>query len=135
MARKSRISAALLGLMTSGEHHAWTLEALHAGLAEHGAAADFSSIFRAAERLASEGEIVKLLLDDGRARFELAASHHDHLHCTGCDELVPVPCVLARDASDTLEAETGVAINEHHIVFSGLCADCRSGDTSAGGQR
>ena len=47
MARKSRISAALLGLMTSGEHHAWTLEVLHTGLAENEqAAADFSRSLR-----------------------------------------------------------------------------------------
>jgi len=130
MARKARISGALLALMKTSEHHAWTLEALQTGLAETGVPADFSSIFRAAERLVSEGTIVKVLLDDGRARFELAASHHDHLHCTACDALVPVPCVIERSTSAALEAETGIAISEHHIVFSGLCADCRTNGTS-----
>lgn len=128
MARKPRIPAALLALMEAGEHHAWTLEALQAGLTESGASADFSSIFRAAEKLVSEDAIVKVLLEDGRARFELTASHHDHLHCTVCDELVPVPCVIQHTTSAALEAETGVAIGEHHIVFSGLCADCRATD-------
>jgi Fe2+ or Zn2+ uptake regulation protein len=129
MARKARISTALLALVRTGEHHAWTLEALQSGLARDGIAADFSSVFRAAEKLCTDGALIKVPLDGGRARFELAATHHDHLHCTACDELVPLPCVLEGGRSAALEAETGVAISEHHIVFSGLCADCRTEPT------
>lgn len=124
MARKPLISAALLDLMGRREHHAWTLDDLAAGLARRGAAPSFSSVFRAAEKLVADGQARKLLLDDGRARFELAGAHHDHLHCTACDELVPVPCVIGGREASALEAETGVAISEHQIVFSGLCPSC-----------
>lgn len=126
MARKARVSAAILALMQASERHSWTLETLQVDLAEGGTRADFSSIFRAAEKLVSEGALRKvLLLEDGHARFELAAPHHDHLHCTACDALVPVPCVIKRAAFAAIEAETGVAISEHHIIFSGLCPNCR----------
>jgi len=124
MARKPLISAAMLDLMARREHHAWTLEDLQSGLAARGAAPNFSSVFRAAEKLVADGIVCKLLLDDGRGRFELAGAHHDHLHCTACDELVPVPCVIAGAQSSALEAETGVAISEHRIIFSGLCRSC-----------
>jgi Fur family ferric uptake transcriptional regulator len=116
----------MIALMQDGGHHAWTFEALQAGLAERGAASDFSSIFRAAEKLVADGSIVKVLLSDGRARFELCAAHHDHLHCTGCDELVPVPCVVEQADLAALEAATGVAVREHRVVLSGLCRSCRS---------
>ena len=99
--------------------------AVSLGTASCNAAANFSTVFRAAEKLAADGAVLKLLLEDGRARFELADAHHDHLHCTECDELVPVPCVIAGAQATALEAETGVAIREHRIVFSGLCAACR----------
>jgi Fur family transcriptional regulator, ferric uptake regulator len=126
MARKARISGALLALMKAGECHAWTLEALQAGLAENGAPADFSSVFRAAEKLANEGVIAKVVLDDGRARFELIDSHHDHLHCAQCDALVPIPCPIgARDLA-ALERETGIAIRDHHLVLTGVCRNCRA---------
>lgn len=124
MARRPLISAAMLDLMARREHHAWTLEDLHAALAAHGAAANFSTVFRAAEKLAADGIVVKLLLDDGRARFELAEAHHDHLHCTECDELVPVPCVIAGGQASALEAETGMAISRHQVIFEGLCSAC-----------
>jgi len=126
MARTPRISTALLSLMERPEHHAWTLEDLQAGLAQHAVAADFSTVFRAAEKLVTAGRAAKLMLDDGRARFELAGPHHDHLHCSRCDELVAVPCVLRREAFAGLEAETGVAVSEHRVVLSGLCATCRT---------
>jgi Fur family transcriptional regulator, ferric uptake regulator len=124
MARKARISAAMSALMREGERHAWTLEELQAGLAGRGHTSDFSSVFRAAEKLAAEGSARKLLLEDGRARFELVGAHHDHLYCTRCHELVPVPCLVERQGFAALEAATGAAIHDHQIILNGLCRDC-----------
>lgn len=126
MARKPRISAAIADLMTRSERHAWTLEDLHADLARSGMATNFSSVFRAAEKLVGEGIIRKLLLDDGRARYELVSPHHDHLLCLRCDELTPVPCVIPHKTFAALEARTGAAITEHRIILSGLCRNCRT---------
>jgi Fur family ferric uptake transcriptional regulator len=126
MARKPIVSHALLTLMAQHRHHAWTLEDLQAGLAEAGLTADFSSIFRAAEKLAAEQTIRKLVLEDGRARFELFAAHHDHLHCTKCGELVPVPCLIGPAVFAALERDTGVTVQDHHLVLSGLCRGCRA---------
>jgi Fur family ferric uptake transcriptional regulator len=114
-----------MNVMHEGERHAWALDELHAALIERGLATDFSSVFRAAEKLAAEGKLRKLLLDDGRARFEPVGGHHDHLYCTRCHELVPVPCVIAGDDFAALERETGAAIHGHQIILSGLCRSCR----------
>jgi Fur family transcriptional regulator, ferric uptake regulator len=135
MPRKAQISAAMVGLMVGGERHAWTLEELHEGLARHGRVTDFSSVFRAAEKLAAGGTLRKLLLEDGRTRFELVGTHHDHLYCTRCHALVPVPCVIAREDFAALERATGAAILDHHLVLSGLCRDCRAAPTAREGTR
>ncbi len=126
MARKPIVSTALLTLMHERHHHAWTLEDLHAALASRDVAADFSSVFRAAEKLAITGVIRKLTLDDGRARFELVDAHHDHLHCTKCGELVPIPCLIGPADFAALEREAGIAILDHHLVLSGICRDCHA---------
>ncbi|HWB48607.1 MAG TPA: transcriptional repressor [Stellaceae bacterium] len=122
MARKPVVSNAILALLRQRHHHAWTLEDLQAGL---GVAADFSSVFRAVEKLAGEGTLRKVVLDDGRARFELSEPHHDHLFCNKCGELVPVPCLIAPGDFAALERETGIAVVDHHLVLRGLCRDCR----------
>ena len=126
MPRKAQISAAMVGLMGSGERHAWTLEELHEGLARRGRVTDFSSVFRAAEKLAAGGVARKVQVEDGRTRFELVGAHHDHLYCTRCHALVPVPCVIGHEDFAALERATGAAILDHHLVLSGLCRDCRT---------
>src|SRR6185312_12456651 len=118
MARKPIVLNAMLRLMQEQGRHAWTLEDLQAGLAATDTTADFSTVFRAAEKLVTDGRAAKLVLDDGRARFELAAAHHDHLHCMHCDELIAVPCVLAERAFAALEATAGIAVAEHRVILS-----------------
>ncbi len=125
MPRKARVSAAMVSLMGGGERHAWTLEELHDGLARGGRPTDFSSVFRAAEKLAAAGVARKLVLDDGRTRFELVGAHHDHLYCTRCHALVPVPCLIGHDDFAALERATGVAVLDHHLILNGLCQKCR----------
>jgi Fur family ferric uptake transcriptional regulator len=130
MARKARVSAAMVALMGDGGRHAWTLEEMHAALGQRGKATDFSSVFRAAEKLAADGLARKVLLDDGRTRFELVGAHHDHLYCTRCHELVPVPCIIEHDRFAAVERATGAAILDHHVVLRGLCRDCREAGKS-----
>jgi Fur family ferric uptake transcriptional regulator len=138
MARKSHVSAAILELMGAGARHAWTLEELHAALALRGRASDFSSVFRAAEKLAAAGRARRLLLEDGRTRFELTGAHHDHLYCTRCHAIEPVPCVIAQGHLQghfaALERRTGAAILEHHLILSGLCRNCRASAGPGGGR-
>ena len=128
MARKARIAAALIELMEAGGHHAWTLEHLRQGLARAGTATDFSSVFRAAEKLVAEGVLIKLIVDDGRGRYELKSAHHDHLHCVSCDEVIPVPCVVDQAASAIFAAETGSQVGEHSVILTGTCPSCRVAD-------
>ena len=125
MVRKPVVSTALLTLMRERNRHARTPEDLHAGLADCAVPADFSSVFRAAEKLATEGQIRKLLLEDGRARFELFDAHHDHLLCRRCGKLVPVPCMIADEKFAALERDADIVIQDHHLVLSGLCSGCR----------
>jgi Fe2+ or Zn2+ uptake regulation protein len=133
MSRKPRVSAAMVSLMGGGERHAWTLEELHSALVERGHPTDFSSVFRAAEKLAGAGIVRKLLLDDGRARFELSSAHHDHLYCTRCHQLVPVPCLIGSGDFAALERDTGIAVLDHHLILNGLCRMCRDENAAPGG--
>ena len=125
MARKARVSAAMVALMAEGERHAWTLDELHIALGRQGHPTDFSSVFRAAEKLTADGLVRKVALDDGRTRFEPAGAHHDHLYCTRCHELVPLPCLIEHDRFAAVERATGAAILDHHVVLRGVCRDCR----------
>ena len=131
MPRRARVSAALLAILSDSERHAWTLDELHDGLVQRGLDSDFSSVFRAAEKLIAGGMIRKVILTDGRSRLELVATHHDHLYCIRCNALVAVPCIIGNSEIVALERETGAAITDHHLVLNGICGDCRAA-TDAG---
>jgi Fur family transcriptional regulator, ferric uptake regulator len=135
MSRKARISAAILAMLGDSERHAWTLDELHDGLVQRGLDSDFSSVFRAAEKLLASGMIRKIVFDDGRARLELVATHHDHLHCMRCDTVVPVPCLIGHGEIVALERETGAAITDHHLVLNGICGNCRAAADVDGSDR
>jgi|SRR5215469_3366421 len=135
MSRKARIADAILAVLSDSERHAWTLDELHDGLARRGLQSDFSSVFRAAEKLAAGGMVRKIILDDGRTRLELVAAHHDHLHCMRCNALVPMPCVIGHREVVALERETGAAITDHHLVLSGVCGNCRAVGVAGASER
>src|SRR5712692_1408876 len=128
MARKARISAAILTALRGGERHAWTLDELHEELTRQGRPCDFSSLFRAVEKLVAERTVRKIILDDGRARLELVSGHHDHLYCLRCNKIVPVPCFIGPGEIVAFERAAGVAITDHHLVLSGICRNCRAVD-------
>lgn len=129
MARPSRTQAALLAVMNRPDRHAWTLDELGAGLAAEGVTADFSTLFRAVERLVAEGRLRKVRLEDAPARYEHTGAHHDHLHCTECNALVPVPCLARQIDVAALERATGFSIATHDIVLDGICPSCRAQPT------
>lgn len=126
MARPSRTLAAILAVMDRPDRHAWTLDELGAGLAAEGVGADFSTLFRAVERLVADGRLRKVRLDDAPARYEQSGAHHDHLRCTECNALVPVPCLARQIDFAALERATGFAIDSHDIVLDGICLACRT---------
>lgn len=128
MARPSRIPQAILDVMASGRRHAWTLEQIGADLDAAGQGADFSSIYRGIERLLAQGRVARVGIDDGTTRYELAAGHHDHLHCTRCDAVEAIPCLVRAQDLRALEAQTGFAIAAHSVVLGGLCPRCRQAD-------
>jgi Fe2+ or Zn2+ uptake regulation protein len=126
VARRSLIPAAIIELMAHSERHAWTLEELRDGLSDAGQRADFSSVFRAAKKLVADGSVRKLALEDGRVCFEPVTAHHDHLQCTRCGTLVPVPCAIPQRTLAAVEARNGVTISDHRVIFMGLCPKCRT---------
>ena len=116
MARPSHVRDAVAALL--GERHAWTVDSVHAFLGDRGVAADRASVHRALTRLVGDGAAQRFELD-GRAWFEAAGDHHEHVVCTDCGDVAPVPgCVVAEPAIP------GFSITGHQVTFSGVCAGC-----------
>jgi Fe2+ or Zn2+ uptake regulation protein len=128
MPRPSPVHDALATILTDQKGHGRSLEELTALVRAQGVEADFSSVFRAAQRLEREGKARKVELGDGKARYEAPGDHHDHLVCDSCGSVEAVPRCPVKTDTRLLEQRTGYRIRRHHLVFSGLCPACAAHD-------
>ncbi|MGH2976380.1 MAG: Fur family transcriptional regulator [Solirubrobacterales bacterium] len=121
---------AILELLSERSRHGWSIDDVADGLRRRGLTADFSSVFRALGRLEADGEVERVELDDGKARYETAGEHHEHIRCESCGSVEPVPCALVGEVLPSVQRRTGYRINSHRLVLSGLCPDCAEGVAS-----
>ena len=124
MARPSHVRDAVSELVSESDRHGWTLDEAHSALASQGVEADPSSVFRALVHLADAGDLERIELGDGRARFERAGGHHEHIVCSHCGEVAEIPGCLIQTAVPEVEKRTGFSVTGHNLTFSGCCADC-----------
>jgi Fur family ferric uptake transcriptional regulator len=124
MARPSLIRDALADLLGASTRHDWSIEDLVAELGRRSIAADFSSVFRALRRLTEEGTVRRVELGDGKARYEAAGEHHEHVRCDRCGAVGAVPGCVVRNAVPRVQEATGFRVTGHEILFSGLCPQC-----------
>ncbi|MDP9234334.1 MAG: transcriptional repressor [Actinomycetota bacterium] len=124
MPRPSPVRDAVLSLLSDLANHGRSLEELTALVRKRGLDADFSSVFRAAQRLERDGMARKVDLGDGKTRYEAPGDHHDHLVCDNCGRIEAVASCPVKTDTRLLEKRTGYRIRRHHLVFSGLCPQC-----------
>ncbi len=130
IARPSHIRPAILKLLAERSRHGWSIDELTAALHERGVRADFSSVFRSLARLEREEAVERVELDDGKARYEAAGDHHEHIRCESCGSVSPVPCGLVGDVLPAVQRRTGYEVWSHRLVLSGLCPACAEGGSS-----
>ena len=124
IARPSHIRPAITEVLERGDRHDWTIEELRDALSERGLPADFSSVFRALRRLERDGSVTRIELGDGKARYEAAGEHHEHVRCDRCGAVGEVPGCVVGDAVPRVQQLTGFTVTGHQILFSGTCPRC-----------
>jgi Fe2+ or Zn2+ uptake regulation protein len=122
--RPSPVRDALSKVLSGGDRHDWSIEDLQTALRAHGVAADFSSVFRAVGRLEADGAVERVDLGDGKARYEAAGEHHEHVRCERCGAIGVVGNCVVDEAVPQIEETTGFRVTGHQLVFSGVCPRC-----------
>ncbi len=124
--RPSRVRDAVARLIAASDRHDWSAEEVLAALDAHGVAADASSVFRALVRLEGDGALARVELGDGRARYEAAGAHHEHVRCERCGVVAGVPGCVVEPLRPAVEQATGFRVTGHHLLFWGVCRACRA---------
>ena len=107
---------------------------VHARLRSAGDTVGLSTVYRAVQSLADDGELDCLRTDSGETLYRRCSQqHHHHLVCRGCGLTVEVAGPAVERWADRVAGEHGFADVSHTLEIVGTCADCRAAGTPAAG--
>ena len=90
-----------------------------------------ATVFRTLGRLADEGEVSRVRINNGADRFDHQAFAHYHVRCVCCgrvdDVMVPL---LDEDFERMAERASGYRICGHTLQFDGVCPSCQACEAS-----
>jgi Fur family ferric uptake transcriptional regulator len=104
---------------------------VHARLRATGDGVGLSTVYRAVQSLADDGELDTIRTDSGEALYRRCSrQHHHHLVCRGCGLTVEVAGPTVERWADRVAEEHGFAEVSHTLEIFGTCADCRAAGTA-----
>ncbi|MGY1857586.1 Fur family transcriptional regulator [Modestobacter sp. SYSU DS0290] len=126
MARTTRQRAAVAAVFDSlnGFHSA---QEVHARLRTAGDTVGLSTVYRAVQALADDGELDSIRTDTGEALYRRCSTqHHHHLVCRSCGRTVEVAGPAVEQWADRVAGEHGFSDVSHTLEIMGTCAECRA---------
>jgi len=106
-----------------------TAQEIHDRLRAEGHRVGLASVYRALDRLSSDGFLQKIELGAGVTRYEpvrAGGEHHHHLVCDACGKVEAFADDRLERALHRVEHATGYRVAGHDVVLRGACSDCAS---------
>lgn len=116
-------------LCMSGDRHV-SAEDIVEHLRRQGTAVGKATVYRALDRLVSEGKLRRFYLQEGMgACYQLippdgGCQEHFHLKCLGCGALIHMQCELLEGIQAHIRREHRFQVDQSQTVFYGLCEHC-----------
>lgn len=83
------------------------------------------TVYRNLTRLAEDGVIQRIAINNSADRFDWNGNSHYHFRCECCDNVTDLD--FKPDSQDTIlstvEGEVP-QVNSYQLIFSGICCDC-----------
>lgn len=84
------------------------------------------TVYRNLNSLVESGLLGKVSVPSGADRFDHILAKHYHIKCTCCGKFMNVENFdYFADLDDRAAALTGYKMQNHDIVFNGICPDCQ----------
>lgn len=102
------------------EKHTLTGPEIVTELDERGQSVNKTSVYRAIEKMLTDGVLCRHSFSDTVVSYELRDHHHDHAVCEHCGKVQVVEC------STHHPKIAGFLVEHHHATYFGLCAKCQN---------
>ena len=102
-------------------------EDIYMALRQNGSHVSRATIYRTMDILVKNEFVRKMEFGDGRARYEskVDSSHHDHMICTSCGEILEFVDHNIEDIQDKIAKRYHFKLQRHIHQLFGLCKKCR----------
>ena len=102
-------------------------EDIYMALRQNGSHVSRATIYRTMEILVNNEFVRKMVIGDGRARYEskVGSPHHDHLVCTSCGKIVEFVDQNIEDLQNKIAKQHHFKLQQHTHQLFGICRKCR----------
>ena len=84
-----------------------------------------TTVYRTLEFLSENGFALAAHLGSGRLVYQVGGNDHHHVICQKCGSETEVSHAQLADLYGAIEQSTGYHLTTSHLIFFGLCPDCR----------
>ena len=83
------------------------------------------TVYRNLGVLTQTGDIISVCNSDGTEHYDGDTSDHCHFICRMCKQVLDLE-VPEADCLDAAAERSGVLVEKHSLIFSGVCKECRT---------
>ena len=105
-----------------------TAEYLYAKIQEKDPKISLATLYRNLNQLTENGIIKKIDGLETSSHYDHNTHEHYHFICTKCRRVFDIDAEVAPELIRRTEEKTNFLIENHDIVFSGICKDCRQSE-------
>ena len=102
-----------------------TVDELYAEIQKSHPSISKTTIYRNLRELAQGGQVGRVTLPDDVERYDKRTDYHYHFQCKSCGELLDVDIDYLAGINEKVQAKHGFQVDEHDIVFMGVCPQCK----------
>ena len=113
----------ILEIFQSSPDEHYTADKLKDMLADSGETIGLATIYRVLTQLEMAELIQKNNFDDNQSAYEIKKSHHDHLICTKCGNIIEFVNSDLENLQERISKEYNFSLESHVMTLFGSCND------------
>jgi Fur family ferric uptake transcriptional regulator len=123
--RASSVEQIIIGLLSKEHAHLTSLQ-IYEEIRKQLPAVNPSTVYRALERLVSQGKVSVSDMGTGSAVYELLADGlHHHLVCQQCGRVITIAHEEVGAFFTAIQNRNRFSIVTNHLILFGICDDCQ----------
>ena len=84
-----------------------------------------TTVYRNLRHLADNNAIRQVFMADGLERYDFTTERHSHFSCKKCGNIIDLKVDYFESLDEFVRKKYGFTVDEHNVMFSGICTDCR----------